>query len=518
MRIFLKTSYLKLTVSGLLSFFFIAPSISLSAFEPDTSGSVAGVHQIVLKSVAVLPLLNLSNNPEASRMVSSTLKKELKGKGWVLITPEQEVYRYLLKRRIRDTGSITRLTAREMGKVLGVDAVLLGSVSQYSGKDSSKGITVGVGSRLVSTLDGSIIWADSKSYSGAEYEHVLGLGAVTSFEVLSRYVVKDLIDGIADRFFINDSSLTPFEIRKVSTYPNIGRGGEKVTVTVEILALQDVPESVSVYLEGIETTLFKVREGVYEGTVISPNHEGVYEVDVVATDKSSVPYNFSAAGKISVDDTPPKVSLTLNRDVFSTKQQGFVMFTTTLLNIEEVDEWRLEILDSEGNVVRDDNGFGQLPQKLLWRGLKNDKSIAADGQYQYRLIVKDSAGNETILKDTLRIKSNPPDINVGVDIVDEVVLFTFEYTDDEKIQSWEFIIKNRDGDELKVFEGEGAIPKTIELPMESSYELNKIIFTLLVRDVADNELTYSKTLPAILGGKIPFAKLLRKLDVHMDDF
>lgn len=217
---------------------------SMSAVEQDAPGTLGG-RQIILKSIAVLPMLNLSGNGEASYVVTNNLKKELKGKGWVLITPEQEVYRYLLKRRIRDTGSITRLVAREMGKVLGVDAVLLGSVSDFSGVESKSSVAVGVGARLVSTLDGSIIWADSKSYVGKEFEHILGLGAVTSFELLSKYVVKDLIDGIADQFFINDSSLTPFEIKSVTTYPQIGRAGEKITVTVEILALQDEPDTVS---------------------------------------------------------------------------------------------------------------------------------------------------------------------------------------------------------------------------------------------------------------------------------
>lgn len=371
--------YILTAFSVVLLSLLILPTLSISAVEEDKSGLIGG-RQITLKSIAVLPLRNLSSNSRASRLVTENLKQELKGKGWVLITPEQEVYRYLLKRRIRDTGSITRLVAREMGKVLGVDAVLLGSVSEFSGIDSRSSITVGVGARLVSTLDGSIIWADSRSYVGSEYQHVLGLGAVTSFDVLSKYVVKDLIDGIADRFFITDSSLTPFEIKSVSTYPNIGRGGEKMTVTVSLLALQEEPETVSVYVEGVKTVLSKVSTGIYEGTIIAPNGEGVYEVDVVATDDVSTPYNFTSAGKVSVDGTPPKVSLTLNREIFSTREQGFVMFTTELLNIEEVDEWHLEIKDNNGDIVRDDNGFGSLPQKLVWRGMKNDKTVAEDGK------------------------------------------------------------------------------------------------------------------------------------------
>lgn len=493
------------------------PGAGMSAVEPNAPGMLGG-RQIILKSIAVLPLLNLSPKGEAGTIVTNNLKKELKGKGWVLITPEQEVYRYLLKRRIRDTGSITRLVAREMGKVLGVDAVLIGSVSEFSGIESRSNITVGVGARLISTLDGRIIWADSKSYVGKEFEHILGLGAVTSFDLLSKYVVKDLIDGIADQFFINDSSLTPFEIKSVTTYPTIGKGGEKVTVTVEILALQDEPETVSVYVEGVETVLARVGDGLYEGTVIAPTVEGIYVVDVVATDYDSVPYNFIAVGKVSVDDTSPKVSLTLNRDVFSTKEQGFVMFTTKLINLEDIEEWKLEIIDNDGGVIRNDSGFGSLPQKLIWRGVKSDRTVAEDGQYEYRFTITDSAGNVTVLTDSLRIKSEAPDINVGIDLVDEVILFTFEYDEDENIQSWQFIINSRDGSEVKSFEGEGALPKILELPLDSRLELSKMRFTLIVRDIADNRLVLSKALPAILSGKAPFAQLLRKQNIKVEDF
>jgi hypothetical protein len=97
---------------------------------------------IILKSIAILPLENLSEEPGATDIVTEFIKEELKGKGWVLITKSDTVEQFLAKRRIRYTGAITRLTVREMGKVLGIDAVLVGSITQFSTHNGKA--TVGV--------------------------------------------------------------------------------------------------------------------------------------------------------------------------------------------------------------------------------------------------------------------------------------------------------------------------------------------------------------------------------------
>ena len=186
---------------------------------------------IILKSIAILPLENFTEEPKATEIVTEHIKKELKGKGWVLITKPETVEQFLAKRRIRYTGAVTRLTVREMGKVLGIDAVLVGSVIQFKGsKDKS---TVGVSARLISALDGSLIWADSLAYTTRDFEGILGLGVVTSIDEVSAIVVKDLVRSIADRFFIAQAALSPFEIERVAVYPTVGKGGDKIDLKIK---------------------------------------------------------------------------------------------------------------------------------------------------------------------------------------------------------------------------------------------------------------------------------------------
>ena len=86
---------------------------------------------IILKDVSILPFENLSDNPVATKTITELIKKELRGKGLVFITMDGAVEEFLAKRRIRYTGGVTRLAVREMGKVLGVNAVLVGSIGFY---------------------------------------------------------------------------------------------------------------------------------------------------------------------------------------------------------------------------------------------------------------------------------------------------------------------------------------------------------------------------------------------------
>jgi TolB-like protein len=285
---------------------------------------------IILKSIAILPLENLSEEPGATDIVTEFIKEELKGKGWVLITKSDTVEQFLAKRRIRYTGAITRLTVREMGKVLGIDAVLVGSITQFSTHNGKA--TVGVLARLVSALDGSLIWADNRAYTTRDFEGILGLGAVTSVEEVSSIVVKDLVRSIADRFFIREATLSPFEIERVAAYPAVGKGGDKIDLKVKVVPIMEEPKEVKAIIEGNEVELTLVGDGEYKGSVIAPKDDGVYFVDVIATGQSHTPFSFDAAGKIIIDNTPPKISMSLDKKIFASSKKHFVVFNAKLLS------------------------------------------------------------------------------------------------------------------------------------------------------------------------------------------
>ncbi|MEE9613343.1 MAG: hypothetical protein V3W31_00125 [Thermodesulfobacteriota bacterium] len=469
---------------------------------------------LVIKSIAMLPLENFSGREDAPELVAEYIRKELKGKGWVLITEEGVVERFLAKRRIRYTGAITRLTAREMGKVLGVDAVMVGSVDQYYQRGTRT--VVGVTARMVSTADGAMVWADNLTYVGHDFETVLGLGVVGSLDTLSAMVTGDLVKSIADRFFIRDIVLSPFEIERVITYPPMAQAGEEVDLRVKIMPITDAPKEVVAMVGGREYALAMVGEYEYGGLVEVPDSEGLYHIDIVARDPAMTPFSFAAAGKVVVDDTAPEVVLALNKKVFSPRKLGGVKLTPELLNRDEIDEWSIDIVDIDGKVVRHDRGFGALPRNIVWKGEKDRGGMVEDGDYTYNFSVKDRAGNETLLTDVLRVRSRPPEIEVAVDMADEdIVMFSFDYDREEKIESWKLTITDRGGNKLKVMAGKGAIPEKLEYTLAPEHDLRKMAFSVFAKDEAGNTFKLRKAIPSAFVNKTPFAKLRKK---YMKDF
>ncbi|MCK5237077.1 MAG: hypothetical protein KAR06_08835, partial [Deltaproteobacteria bacterium] len=334
---------------------------------------------LVLKSIALLPMENLSGAPIAPEVVREYIKRELKNKGWVLISRDDIVEEFLAKRRVRYTGAITRLVVREMGKALGVDAVMVGSVNYYTGSGTS--VMVGVSCRLLSTTDGSIIWADNLAYTGRDYQGFLGLGAVKSLDILASMVVKDLVSSIADKFFIRDTALSPFEIERVITYPNISKVGDVVEIRVKILPLYEAPTQVRAMIQGEEHILEKISDSEYRGLIYAPESEGTYMVDVMAMDRTMIPFTFNSAGKVVVDSTAPEIEIDVSTKIFSPRNRGSVKIDTRLLRVEEIEEWRFTIYDEKGQRIKSERGFGELPGRIIWKGETDWRMLVDDGHY-----------------------------------------------------------------------------------------------------------------------------------------
>ena len=494
----------------------VSPSSAVNGNSSNGNGFDSSSQPIILKNIAILPLENLSENPAAAKMVAEHIKKELMNKGLVFITKDDIVEEFLAKKRIRYTGGVTRATAREMGKVLGVDAVLVGSVNQFGSgnqfSDTNDKINVGVTTRLVNTIDGSIIWADALSYTNREFVGLLGLGVITSIDALSSRVAKDLIKDIGDKYFIKkEAGLNPFEIEKVEAYPSgVARGGTKIGLRVRVLGITEEPGEIKAIIEGDEFSLSKGEDGEYEGYITAPTVEGVYPVDVIAIDQTILQYKFAAVGKITVDNTPPKVSLTVNRKAFAPQRRGYIAFTPKLLSYDNVDEWEIDIFDRDGKRLRGDKGYGNMPKGLIWRGETDKFALVSDGEYSYRFMVKDSAGNETVLTDSVRVKNTPPVLKIDVDKVEDKLLFTFDHGQEENIKSWKLSILDKAGKAIKVIEGSGELPPKFEYLIESEFDINTMIFSITATDDADNPVSLTKSIPSMLSRKTPFAKVNTK--------
>jgi len=206
-----------------------------------------------------------------------------------------------------------------------------------------------------------------------------------------------------------------------------------------------------------------------------------------------------------------------NQAIFSTNKKGSVTVEPRFLSVDEVEEWKVEIVDSQGEKVRGDRGYQGVPKRLIWRGESDDRGFVEDGKYTFNLMVKDTAGNESITSQVVWVKNNPPVINVTVDIVGEAVIFTFNYNPEEPIKSWQFSITDRDGNTLKRLEGQGKnIPEKMEYPLDKDHDIRNLSFTITADDVAGNTFKLTKAIPSLFANKIPFAELKGKNEIWQD--
>ena len=123
------------------------------------------------KKVAVLPFDNMTNDKYAGEIVRQVVVSELLASGLLDVVFPGEV-----KSAINDMGikSVSSLTAEQMeslGKLLGVEALVVGSVEEYGqarvGSVSAPQVTATL--MMVDAGTGSIVWSITKTRGGSSF-------------------------------------------------------------------------------------------------------------------------------------------------------------------------------------------------------------------------------------------------------------------------------------------------------------------------------------------------------------
>lgn len=122
--------------------------------------------------VALLSFVNLTSTPQAGKIVTDLMASELYSVPNFKMMEQTEIHDKLKTSKyyndVEYSNSILdNVSAREIGKLLGVDTVIFGSVSEYRYKmDLSEVPVVGINVRLLDVESGEILWTASKSKTG----------------------------------------------------------------------------------------------------------------------------------------------------------------------------------------------------------------------------------------------------------------------------------------------------------------------------------------------------------------
>jgi TolB-like protein len=136
-------------------------------------------------TVAIIPFENLTNYPNAGRIVAELLATELYDRGPFTLQEATETRRALAQLQI-DADNLTSVAAaKQAAGLLEVDGLLIGSVSEFGYQQGLREEpVVGLNARLIDGKTGDVLWASSHSALGGGYLQRGSLNA-TAQEVIS---------------------------------------------------------------------------------------------------------------------------------------------------------------------------------------------------------------------------------------------------------------------------------------------------------------------------------------------
>ncbi len=436
--------------------------------------------------LVIFPFENISGNFDAPKVINSLLESEFRNKGFQIV-PYREVDRFLTKRKIRYTGFVDKITALELNREFGADAVIIGSINEYSNGNDE--IYAGLSLRLVRTEDCSIIWIDTVSYAGSDFAGLLGLGRVRSLDRLCEVVVVNIVGKIPREYIFEERERNPFEIGDLKISPLIIRGAKTTKVSVRIIPITEEPVIVLSQIGGKVFALRNKNGDYYDGEFTAPLVDGLYPIDIVASVPNGKIYKFSSAGVIKVDTLPPQVAISTDKDVTAgmLKKDGIIF---TLNSNEAVERWKVEIVDKQNKYVRGGRGFGLLPKQLIWRGENDEGGRNDDGVYNLKLSVWDAVGNVGVFKKEIRLDTTPPAVKIYAEILaNGNVVFNIDYEKEEMIDKWEFAVIGENSEIIKEINGRGNVDKRIVVSLpyrEKVLDSRNIIYTFKAIDKAGN--------------------------------
>lgn len=121
-------------------------------------------------TIAVIPFQNHTNYPNAGRIAADLMATELYERGVFQLQEPSETLRALAQLNLDPDNLTSVAAARQAAGLLEVDAVIVGSVSEFGYQQGLREEpVVGLNARMVDGGNGTVLWASSHSALGGGY-------------------------------------------------------------------------------------------------------------------------------------------------------------------------------------------------------------------------------------------------------------------------------------------------------------------------------------------------------------
>jgi TolB-like protein len=200
-------------------------------------------------SIAVMPFENKGGDPGLSGMVQDKMITSLYSLQRFKIIERSQIEKVLHEQKLGMTGAIDQTKAVKVGKLIGVDAILIGSVS--TGERGS-----GMDARLIDTENGTIITAKDAMLPGNTLPDIRNMATDIAIQIyndvplVEGYVIK--LDGVkcildvgAAKGMRKGMKMVVYKEGEAITHPVTGEIMGKQTTKIAELVLIEVQEKMS---------------------------------------------------------------------------------------------------------------------------------------------------------------------------------------------------------------------------------------------------------------------------------
>lgn len=125
----------------------------------------------IIQRVGIMPLDNISSNPQAGEWVRQILTNEILAQGVFEVVEPWEVNRLLTEKKITAIGELSPQELAEIAESLNAQALVVGTVLQFE-KGRSGTLTapeIGISLRLLDAETALVIWSATDSRSGVTF-------------------------------------------------------------------------------------------------------------------------------------------------------------------------------------------------------------------------------------------------------------------------------------------------------------------------------------------------------------
>lgn len=150
----------------------------------------------LVRKVAVLPFQNLTTTNTAAERVRDVFMTMMQATGACYVVPPGEVARGIDRTSMAHPATPTTDDIVNLGKAIGVDAVITGVLREYGEvrTGSSSAGVVSVSLQMLETQTGKVIWSASATRGGVDAADRLFGGGGQPMDQVTAEAVRDLLD------------------------------------------------------------------------------------------------------------------------------------------------------------------------------------------------------------------------------------------------------------------------------------------------------------------------------------